>query len=238
MPCSNTKACPFTEIEHPFRQELTMTFKTFICAASAVLLALAGPAAMAQQVYKIVGPDGKVTFSDKPPAADKGKVTAPEVSTGGQSASGADLPYELRKVAAQYPVTLYTSNACAPCDTGRALLKSRGIPYTERTVITNEDIEALQRLAGDNSMPFATIGGQRLKGFSDLEWSRYLDAAGYPTSSLLPKSYRYTPATPLVAVQKPAAASPKETAKQAEPAQTVTPPPSGPSPSNPAGISF
>jgi glutaredoxin len=215
-----------------------MTFKTSICAGSALLLALTSHVAMAQQVYKIVGPDGKVTFSDKPPVADKGKVTAPEVSAGGQSAGGSDLPYELRKVAAQYPVTLYTSNACAPCDSGRALLKSRGVPFTERTIVTNEDIEALQRLAGDNSMPFATIGGQRLKGFSDLEWSRYLDAAGYPVSSQLPKSYRYTPATPLVAVQKPAAASPKETAKQAEPAPVSPPPPSGPSPSNPAGISF
>jgi glutaredoxin len=215
-----------------------MTFKTSICAASTVLLLLASPIAMAQQVYKIVGPDGKITFSDKPPVADKGKVTAPETSSGGPAASGADLPYELRKVAAQYPVTLYTSNACGPCDSGRALLKSRGVPFNERTVITNEDIDALQRLAGDNSMPFATIGGQRLKGFSDVEWSRYLDAAGYPASSLLPKSYRYPAATPLVAVQKPTVAASKDNEKQAQPAQPVTPPPTGPSPSNPAGISF
>ncbi len=215
-----------------------MTLKTSLCAASAVLLVLASPLAMAQQVYKIVGPDGKITFSDKPPAADKGKMSAPEVSAGGQATSGADLPYELRKVAAQYPVTLYTSNACGPCDSGRALLKSRGIPFSERTVTTNEDIEALQRLAGDNSMPFATIGGQRLKGFSDVEWSRYLDAAGYPASSQLPKSYRYAAATPLVAVQKPSAASSKDKDKPTQPAQQDAPAPTGPSPSNPAGISF
>jgi glutaredoxin len=215
-----------------------MKIKTSVCATSAVLLALAGHLAMSQQVYKIVGPDGKVTFSDKPPAADKGKVTAPEMSAAGQTTSGADLPYELRKVASQYPVTLYTSNACGPCDAGRALLKSRGIPFNERTVTTNEDIDALQRLAGDNSMPFATIGGQRLKGFSDVEWSRYLDAAGYPSSSQLPKSYRYAAATPLVAVQKPAAAPSKDNGKQSQPDQAVTPPPAGPSPSNPAGITF
>jgi glutaredoxin len=215
-----------------------MTFKTSIHAASAALLVLASSMAMAQQVYKIVGPDGKITFSDKPPASDKGKVTAPETSSGGPAASGADLPYELRKVASQYPVTLYTSSACGPCDSGRALLKGRGIPFNERTVTTNEDIDALQRLAGDNSMPFATIGGQRLKGFSDVEWSRYLDAAGYPASSQLPKSYRYAAATPLVAVQKPAAAPPKDSDKQAQPTQQAAPTPTGPSPSNPAGISF
>lgn len=217
-----------------------MTFKTSLCVAGAVLLVLASPATMAQQVYKIVGPDGKITFSDKPPAADKGKVTAPEVSSGGSTGSGADLPYDLRKVAAQYPVTLYTSTACGPCDAGRALLKSRGIPFNERTITTNEDLEALQRLAGDNSMPFATIGGQRLKGFSDVEWSRYLDAAGYPASSQLPKSYRYPAATPLVAVQKPATTPSKDKGndKPTEPAQQAAPAPTGPSPSNPAGISF
>lgn len=215
-----------------------MTLKTSICAASAVLLVLATPVAMAQQVYKIVGPDGKITFSDKPPAADKGKVTAPDVSAGGEGASGADLPYELRKVAAKYPVTLYTSNPCGPCDTGRTLLKNRGIPFNERTITTNDDINALQRLAGDNTMPFVTIGGQRLKGFSDVEWSQYLDAAGYPASSQLPKSYRYAAATPLVAVQKPVAVPSKDNDKQAQPAQQAVPAPTGPGPSNPAGISF
>jgi glutaredoxin len=215
-----------------------MTFKTSLCATSAILLVLAGHATMAQQVYKIVGPDGKLTFSDKPPVADKGKVTAPETSAAGQTPSGGDLPYELRKVSSQYPVTLYTSSACGPCDSGRALLKNRGVPFTERTISTNEDVEALQRMAGDSSVPFATIGGQRLKGFSDVEWSGYLDAAGYPKSSLLPKSYRYSAATPLVAVQKSAAAQPKDSGKQAQPAPVVAPPPSGPSPSNPAGISF
>ena len=42
---------------------------TFVPAAAAsLLMALASVVAQAQGVYRIVGPDGKVTFSDRPPA--------------------------------------------------------------------------------------------------------------------------------------------------------------------------
>lgn len=198
------------------------------------LLLLAG-FAQAQGVYKIVGPDGKVTFSDKPPtAAQTAAGTAIAPLTSGGSSAGADLPYELRQVVAKYPVTLYTSSPCGPCDSGRTLLKSRGVPFNEKTVTTAEDGAALERLAGESTLPFATIGGQKLRGFSETEWTQYLDAAGYPKSPVLPKSYRYPGATPLVAIQK---ATPKKQEPAAKPVETA-PPPAGPSPSNPAGITF
>jgi hypothetical protein len=88
------------------------------------------------------------------------------------------------------------------------LLTSRGVPFNERTVTTAEDAEALQRLAGESSLPFLTIGGQRLKGFSDSEWTQFLDAAGYPKTSALPSGYRNGLSGPLVVVQKPAAPAP------------------------------
>lgn len=212
-----------------------MTMQIRITLLGTLALALLGQASMAQPVYKIVGPDGKVTFSDKPPAsADKGKVAATG-ATPGAANTGSDLPYELRQVVAKYPVTLYTASACAPCDTGRSMLKSRGIPFNERTVSTNEDLEALKRLAGDSSLPYATIGGQKLKGFSDSEWTQYLNAAGYPGTSTLPKNYRFAAPTPLVAVQKPVD-TPKEAPKPAEAAPAAAP--AAPAPSNPAGITF
>jgi hypothetical protein len=42
---------------------------------------LAIPCALAQQMYKVVGPDGKVTFSDRPPAQAVGKVSVMRSST-------------------------------------------------------------------------------------------------------------------------------------------------------------
>lgn len=190
----------------------------------------------AQQVYRIVGPDGKVTFSDQPPpAASSGKVSAANAGSSAGAAS-AGLPFELRQVASKFPVTLYTGDKCAPCGSARALLMSRGIPFSEKTVNTNEDIEALQRLSGDASLPFATIGSQQLKGFSDTEWTQFLNAAGYPATSTLPPSYRNAAATPLVVVSKPAAAAtPAASPAPRAPATPAAPPPNV---SNPAGIKF
>jgi len=191
--------------------------------------------AHAQTIYRIVGSDGKVTFSDKPPAtAEQGKIATTGV--GAAAAAGGNLPYELRQVANKYPVTIYTAPDCAPCNAGRALLSGRGVPFTERTITTAEDTAALQRLTGENSLPVMAVGGQRVKGFSDVEWNQYLDAAGYPKVSALPSNYKNPPPSPLVAVQKPAEA-PAE-AQEKKPAANEYRPPAGPAPANPAGITL
>ena len=201
-------------------------------AAMLASLALAGTAAHAQQVYRIVGPDGKVTFSDRAPDTQLAPTTT---RAGGAPAADAALPYELRQVATRYPVTLYTSNDCQPCNSARNLLIGRGVPFSERTITTSEDVEAFKRLSGGTSLPFGTIGAQQLQGFSDAEWTQYLDLAGYPKQSQLPANYRRPAATPLVAVvEKKAPATEPEARPQPESA------PAGPAktPANPAGIVF
>ena len=204
---------------------------------SAALLGMAS-GVQAQTIYKIVGADGKVTWSDKPPVnAQQGKVATTGVGAVAANPSSA-LPLELRPIAAKYPVVLYTTTQCAPCDTGRTILTVRGVPFTERTVITPDDRASLLRQMGDDSMPALTIGTQRLKGLSESEWIQYLDAAGYPKSSVLPAGYKNAPATPLVAVQK-AAPPTAEASKPAPPdAPYVPPPPPPKGPNNPAGITF
>lgn len=188
--------------------------------------------ALAQGVYRIVGPDGRVTFSDQPPAEAQSRSGGGSVTAGGNA--GGSLPFELRQVTSRYPVTLYTSKECAPCNSGRNLLNARGIPFAEKTVNSPEDGEALKRLNGDGSLPLLSIGRQQIKGYSDVEWTQYLDAAGYPKQSQLPSSYRRPAPAPLVAV-KPAAAAPK-TKESTDPAPAAVPvaPPS----TNPAGIRF
>ena len=192
------------------------------------------------QVYRIIGPDGRVTFSDRPPPdarATPAQAMAIPATSGG---SGSDvLPAEVRAAAGRFPVTLYTGVNCNACATARDFLARRGVPYTERTVSTNEDIRALGRLTGGAArVPFATIGGQHVLGFSDTEWSQYLDAAGYPKTSQLPPGYRNPPPAPLVAVETPAKRAPAPAQASAPAAVEEQPAPSDPGPSNPAGIRF
>lgn len=191
----------------------------------------------AQQVYRIVGPDGRVTFSDQPPTASSAKVVANNVGSAPGNAAPTGLPFELRQVALKFPVVLYTADNCAPCAAGRALLASRGVPFSEKTILTAADTDALQRLSGASSLPFLTIGSQRLSGFSDTEWMEFLNAAGYPKSSVLPPSYRPPAAVPLVVV----AAVPAGEAKPAVPAKTAAaarPVQPAFNSSNPSGIKF
>ncbi|NCU66223.1 glutaredoxin family protein [Acidovorax sp. 210-6] len=210
------------------------------CATGALL----ATATQAQQVHRIVGPDGKVTFSDRAPEDKKAQSTVLSTASGG-AASNPALPTELRQIASRFPVTLYTGESCSPCQQARQLLVQRGVPFTERSVNTNDDLDALRRLSGESALPFGTIGRQQLKGFSDAEWTQYLDAAGYPAQSRLPRGYTQPAATPLAPAKAPTASAP-DAPQEAASAPTgrlrrqapPPPPPGGPTPSNPAGIRF
>jgi glutaredoxin len=205
--------------------------------ALAVLASLLAAPVLAQGVYRIVGPDGKVTFSDQPPPASAPVRPAGNSTAGTSAGAGGQLPFELRQVSNRYPVILYTGRDCAPCNSGRNLLNARGIPYSEKTVETPQDGEALKRLSGEASLPFMTIGSQQIKGYSDAEWTQFLDAAGYPKQSALPSSYRRPAATPLVAVRPEAAATPSAAAPAGAPAAPAEVPVTPPA-QNPAGIRF
>jgi Domain of unknown function (DUF4124)/Glutaredoxin len=203
-----------------------------------VLLVLLLAGAVHAQVYRIVGPDGKVTYSDKPPPA-----AAPPARGGAAATPGADggaLPYELRQITGKFPVTLYTGQNCQACPGARALLTQRGIPFTEKTVSSGDDVAALQRLTGAALVPSATVGGQQLQGFLDTDWEAVLDAAGYPKSSQLPPAYRNPAASPLVAVRAAPAASASSAPAQGSAAATAPPPAprTEPTQSNPTGIRF
>ena len=189
------------------------------------LLALVAAAVVlpAQALYKVVGPDGKVTYTDRAPGTSDGKVT-PLTATGSTvTASPSELPIELRQVAARYPVTLYVVADCAPCDSARTLLRQRGVPYAERIIVTEEDAEAVQRLTGTRDVPTMTIGSQHLRGFSPETWNSYLDSAGYPRESRLPAGYVFAAAKPVT--------------QRAEPPRPAAPAPT-PAPASPAGIRF
>jgi glutaredoxin len=180
---------------------------------AAAALALAAVPAAAQ--YKVVAPDGSVTYTDRPPVAANVRVIPMGRSGAVQPSTEAVLPLELRQIAARFPVTLYTAADCAPCDAGRQLLQGRGVPFSERTVASDDDAAALDRLVGARSVPALTIGGQALRGLSQSEWTSYLDAAGYPRESRLPRGWTAAPPMPLV--QR----TPLPQAAQAPPAEAV-----------------
>jgi len=185
----------------------------------------------AHALYKVVGPDGKVTYTDRAPGPSDGRITSLG-ATGNVVSEPLALPFELRQVAARYPVTLYAFADCAPCDSARALLRQRGIPYVEKLVLTEEDVAALQRLTGTREGPTLMVGQKPLPGLSVETWNAYLDSAGYPRESRLPAGYQHPAATALTERSEPARIAP------AAPRAPVAPPAAETTPATPTGIRF
>lgn len=186
------------------------------------------------QVFKWVGPDGKVHYGDTPPPPSAVKaqprtVAAPSIASGSVA-----LPYELAEAMKKNPVTLYSSANCKPCDTGRKLLTSRGVPFSEKTVRTSEDVEHLQEISGDSQLPVLMVGRQKHQGFAMNEWEESLTAAGYPTTNRLPKAYRNPP--PQAAA--PLKENPVQETSASEPAATPLPEPPAPAGDAPPGFRF
>jgi glutaredoxin len=176
-----------------------------------IALAMTCLALPAVALYKVVGPDGRITYTDRPPSDSAARVT-PIGRDGVSEAPAAQdaLPQELRLATTRFPVTLYSAAECPPCDAARQLLVQRGVPFTERLIVSEDDAAAMERVLGARTVPGLTIGSQALRGLSPAEWTAYLDAAGYPRESRLPANWQAPAATPLVARRsaRPASAPP------------------------------
>lgn len=200
-------------------------------AALFVAAALAPASCPAQQVYRFVGPDGRVTFTDQPPAdapaaprAAAAPAQAAPATAGPDARTMTGWPAALRSAATRFPVTLYAAEACAPCDEARRLLQRRGVPYEERRVHSDDDVRRLEQLTGARLVPAATIGRQVLSGFQEQDWQGWLDTAGYPRTASLPRGWQAGPALPLVAPTAAAAASVPAAAASTPPRRLPTPP--------------
>jgi glutaredoxin len=191
--------------------------------AAAVLLVTAG----AHAQYKVVGPDGKVTYTDQPPTDGKSKVQ--NVRSG--SAGGQDefvLPFATAQAARNFPVTLYTQEDCAPCDAGRTLLRARGIPFEEKTINTQADIDAYKAISRDTLLPMLAVGREQLSSYEAGRWNSALSAAGYPANATLPNGYApkksaMAPETKSAATQNAATARPGPRAASTSPQPEASP---------------
>jgi glutaredoxin len=179
-----------------------------------LLLTLVFSCAVSAQ-YKWVDKDGRVGFGDSPPR-DAKSVQRLDLRGRENIDASKDLPFELRRAAERFPVTLYSASSCQPCDLARTFLRDRGIPHSERTISSENDAEELKRISGGIRLPVMTVGRQVQVPFDPDVWTSSLDAAGYPRGSMLPRSYQLPAPQPLTA-RAP------EPGKDAEPTKAAAP---------------
>lgn len=164
----------------------------------AVAMALLTVCGAADAQYRWRDESGQVNYGDFPPSDARDLTRVDSRAPASETDSSTALPFELRRAKAQYPVTLYSSDACAPCERARVFLRQRGVPFSERFVEKPDDGVELKRITGMEQVPVVTIGREVLGGFRPSDWSRALDLAGYPAESKLPAGYAGEPPRALI----------------------------------------
>ena len=141
---------------------------------AASLLAIA--AAPAQTVYKSVGADGKVVYSDNAPTTGRLEKTMKfELASSALPASAASYMEQFRKThpagaepaAAGKGVTLYSAVWCGYCKQAKAWLGAHGVGYTNIDIDAPGGTAALAQASGGRTgIPVLVVDGRTLNGFS------------------------------------------------------------------------
>jgi len=136
------------------------------------------------QLFRWTDDSGTVHYTDTQPPASARNVENKGSARVSAEAAGAQQSYALQQAVKNLPVTVYTSKACGdPCKQGLAYLKKRGVPFTEKKISTQSEIDELTKLAGAPHVPVMVVGISVQKGYAEQGWSEALDTAGYPRSA-------------------------------------------------------
>ena len=160
-----------------------------IAARALAALALSFALGAHAQVYRWLDEKGRMHVGDIPPpsARDVEKVSTP------RTPSEAAEPYSLQLARKNNPVTLYSTPNCPLCDRARQLLNARGVPFSEKSVVTEPQVQELVRVVGRNALPSIVVGPKVQDGFADAIYEAMLDAAGYPKTGVLPAGAQQQP---------------------------------------------
>jgi glutaredoxin len=136
---------------------------------------LAAFSAQAGTVFKVVGPDGKVSYVDRPPQNKAAKVTA-------MSFAAYDTVTPVPRAAASLPtpsapaqapadssqrLVMYSTQNCGYCRKAKQYLGGKGIAYEELDV--DQNAAALQefRRLGGKGVPLFVYKGRTMSGYSE-----------------------------------------------------------------------
>ncbi len=126
-------------------------------------------------VLECVDASGATSFRDKCPP---GMTKAGEKKLYGQTK---DTDRTIEDIARDAPVTLYSVPNCDACDLVRSRLNAHQLPFTEKDVQDNADVqEEMKASTGGLTVPAVLVGKKVLTGYSSDALEGALLEAGYP----------------------------------------------------------
>ncbi|HYD33604.1 MAG TPA: glutaredoxin domain-containing protein [Methylophilaceae bacterium] len=140
--------------------------------AAVIFLVTGTLVTQADTLYKTVGPDGKITYSDKPPLKGnvEKKFTFKNLPSSKLPAPGNNSTTVNNTLTSTKPVagsvTLYTASWCGYCKQAKAYLAKQRIPYREVDIETQDGMAEFSRAGGSGAVPLLVAGKESVQGFS------------------------------------------------------------------------
>ncbi len=151
--------------------------KTFLCWFILVFAAIS--ITHAETLYKVVGADGKITYTDQPPADRKSTTALRFADAPSTPLPASVLKYqaalqksmqsrlaEAKKIDVGGSATLFSATWCGYCTQAKAYMRAKGIGYREVDIDTPDGGRAYFEAGGERGVPLLMADGRRIQGFS------------------------------------------------------------------------
>lgn len=137
-------------------------------------------------MYKIVGPDGRVSYADTPPAdAKSARVSEFKVkSYSGPAVAGSlaalpDWQAILRRPLAEQGarrggVVMFSAAWCGYCQRAKRYMDAKGVAYDEIDIDKDARGKEEHQRLGARGVPFFVVGSKTLAGFSEAALDKLL----------------------------------------------------------------
>lgn len=112
------------------------------------------------EIFKIIGADGKVSYSDQPPQSASAKTEKLNI----QTFSGTPAVSAYNGSAGK--VMLLSAQWCGVCKQAKAYLNSRKIAHEEWDIDQSDFARAKMKEVGAKGVPVILVGKQKMVGFS------------------------------------------------------------------------
>ena len=142
--------------------------------ACLVFIASFAQSASADQLYKWVDSQGRVTYQNTPPPGN-----ATDVVKSGLTASPEDNTVVEESFETD-PIKFYTKPECATCEQARSYFEEMEIPFEEINISEDEaQAEKMQKNFGHNNVPTVKVGNKSITGYEKNTMAKILKDAGY-----------------------------------------------------------
>ena len=128
------------------------------------------------QIYRWVDGNGRVQYTDKPPAGVKAKPVQDRINSygGAPTVSGAASAGGTRP-----EIRMYSTEWCGYCKKARDYMARNRIRFTELDIEKSTAAHAEYKRLGGRGVPVILVGAQRMNGYSEERFAQMLKAAGY-----------------------------------------------------------